>query len=60
MQGIYNSISEAMFLGYIVLQPLCIKHLCCMGCYVAREICFVLLHLYIPKYVNSAQYGYVR
>ena len=35
---------QSMFLGYIVLQLFCSHNLCCMHCYFALEICFVILH----------------
>ena len=45
MQCIDNCLPEnTMFLGYTMLQLFYIQNLCCMKCYFALEICFVLLH----------------
>ena len=42
MQFTYNCIPEAVFLGYIVLQLICIYNLCYVYCHFAREICVIL------------------
>ena len=36
--------AETCVLGYNVLQLFCIYSLCYVSCYLAREVCFVLLH----------------
>jgi hypothetical protein len=37
-------LKQTMFLGYILLQLLCIYHLCYMWCYWSRQTRFALLH----------------
>ena len=47
MQGIYYYIPETMFLGYAVLQLLCICHLCFI-------MCIIIIIIIIIKRITSS------